>query len=105
MAESTTAAVIQSTSTIPPRPLRPLRFSFRSSRLALELFAGGGLGGSQPGGQDTERRAGNVVHAHLVAELHRRRVSAVLAANAHLQIAAGLAPALCAHLHQLAYAF
>ena len=60
------------------------------SRL-IDLTAGKrGLGGGQPGDRHAERRAGNVVHPHLVAERDAVRVAAVLAADADLQVLAVL---------------
>ena len=49
-----------------------------------------GLGGGQPGDRHAERRAGDVVHAHLVAEGDAVGVAAVLAADADLQVLAVL---------------
>ena len=43
----------------------------------------------QPGRQQTERGAGDVVQANLVAELDGLRIAAVLAANAHLEVVPG----------------
>src|SRR6185295_626977 len=50
------------------------------------------LGGGETGDRHAERGAGHVVHAHVVAELHRRRLTAVLPANADLEVGPG-APA------------
>src|SRR4051794_22764374 len=50
-----------------------------------------GAPGLQPGDRDAERRARHVVEADLVAEVHRVRVAAVLAADAELD--AGARPA------------
>src|SRR5256885_8984512 len=58
-----------------------------------------GLRRGEPGDGNAERRARYVVHAGVVAELHRAGLAAVLAANPDLQIGA-VAP--CpAHLHLL----
>src|SRR3954463_1931883 len=52
-----------------------------------------------------ERRARHVGHAHLVTELHGRRLAAVLAADADLQVGTRAPPALDADLDQLADPF
>ena len=44
------------------------------------------LGGGQLGDGDTERAAADVVKAGAVTELHRLRVTAVLAADADLEL-------------------
>ena len=62
------------------------------------------LRGSQTGDGHTEGRAGHVVQAHLVAELHAGGVAAVLAADAQAQVGTGGAAQLRGHLDQLAYA-
>src|SRR5262249_59804801 len=54
--------------------------------------AEGGVGGGQAGERDPVRRARDVVEADLVEELHRRRVSAMLAADPELEVGASLAP-------------
>src|SRR5881396_2545612 len=40
----------------------------------------------ETGDRHTERRAGHIVHAHVVTELHRRRLAAVLPADADLEL-------------------
>ena len=50
-----------------------------------------GLSGSQAGDRHAEGRAGHVVQADVVAELDARRIAAVLAADAEVQVRAGLA--------------
>src|SRR5882762_8876793 len=63
-----------------PRPIdHPLLFERR-------------LGGGETGDRHAERGAGHVVHTHMVAELHRRRLTAVLPTNADLEVGPG-APA------------
>ena len=57
------------------------------------------MGGGEAGDRYAVGGAEHVVHAHPVAELDRRRVAAVLAADAHLQVRLGDAAALHAHLH------
>src|SRR6185503_14068046 len=52
-----------------------------------------------------ERRARHVRHAHLVTELHRRRLAAVLAADADLEVGPRAPPALDADPDQLADPF
>src|SRR2546423_13412928 len=46
----------------------------------------------EPGNRDAERRARHVVHPHMVTELDRGGLTAVLAADPHLQVVAA-APA------------
>src|SRR5690606_23909551 len=60
------------------------------------------LGGRDAGDGDAERRAAHVVEAELVAEPHRGRVAAVLAADAHREPRARPPPALDAYAHELA---
>src|SRR5881296_3355981 len=43
----------------------------------------------ETGDGHAERRAGHVVHAHMVTELHRRGLAAVLSTNADLQVGPG----------------
>src|SRR5256886_7685126 len=45
-----------------------------------------GLRGAEPRDRDHERRARHVRHAHLVAELDRRGLAAVLTADADLEV-------------------
>ena len=58
-------------------------------QLAL-LFQNRSVSGRQTGDRHTERRAGNVVQANLVAEHDGRRIAAVLAADAEFDVRAGL---------------
>src|SRR5712691_10744219 len=44
------------------------------------------LGRGETGDGHAERRAGHVVHAHAVTELHRRRLAAMLPADADLEL-------------------
>ena len=62
------------------------------------------MSSSQTRNRHTERRAGNVVQANLVAEHHGTRITAVFAADAQLQVRTGLTTQLRSHLHQLANA-
>ena len=62
------------------------------------------LSGGQTGDGHTEGGAGHIVQAHLVAELHGSGVAAVLAADAHMDVGAGLMAQLDGHGHQLAHA-
>src|SRR6266567_4185888 len=57
----------------------PASGAFRGERRAARL---------QAGDRHAERRAGHVVQAHLVEEVHRVRVAAVLAAHAQLDVPA-----------------
>src|SRR4051794_30425922 len=54
----------------------------------------GGTAGLEPGHRHPERRARDVVQAHLVEEVHRVGVAAVLAADAQLQVWPCCAPTL-----------
>src|SRR4029453_15500162 len=78
----------------------PLRSPFpglhRSSRV-LDLR----LGRGEPRDRHHVGRAGDVGHPDAVAELHRRGLTAVLAADADLQIGHGVAAPLDADTHQL----
>ena len=49
-----------------------------------------GLGGGEPGERDPEGRAGDVVESEAVAERDRARLAAVLAADAELELGAGV---------------
>src|SRR5512141_1554704 len=54
---------------------------------AVAAFRGeGGAAGLQPGDRHPERRAGHVVEADVVEEVHRRGVAAVLAADPEVQV-------------------
>ena len=64
-----------------------------------------GVGRRQPRDGHHECRARHVVHAHAMAELHRRRIAAVLAADAHLEVRHRLPAALDADPDQLAHPF
>src|SRR5215471_14753606 len=70
----------------------------------LERAAQGSLRRRQSRDRHAIGRAGDVVEPGLVAEEHRRRVAAVLAANAELELGAHLAAALAGDLDQLAHA-
>ena len=61
----------------------------RTSRESEPADLDRGPAGLQPGDRHPERRAGHVVQADLVEEVHRVRVAAVLAADAELQVRAG----------------
>ena len=72
-------------------------------RLELTLlFQNRSVSGRQTGDRHTERRAGNVVQANLVAEHDGGRIAAVLAADAELDVRAGLLAELSSHLNELA---
>src|SRR6266496_52687 len=86
-------------------PIPTGRTLLRSSALYFQLVAGRSLRRRQTRRQHAEWRTGNVVKSHFVAELHRRRFSAMLAANPNFQVRAGLAPAFSSDLHQLSNAF
>src|SRR6266566_5733954 len=59
---------------------------------------------SKPRDGDAERRARHVVHPHMVAELHRRGLAPVLAADPDLQLVAAAAAQPHRELDQLAHA-
>src|SRR5207244_2657569 len=59
----------------------------------------------QPRDRDAVRRRAHVVEPHLVKEVDRRRVAAVLAADADLEIAPRPTPALDADANEIAHAF
>lgn len=54
------------------------------------------MSSSQTRNRHTERRAGNVVQANLVAEHHGARIAAMFAADAQLQVRTGLRPSFAA---------
>ena len=60
------------------------------------------LCGSEARDRDAEGRAGHIVETDVMAELDGGRIAAVLAADAAVQLGAGLASQLDRHLHQLA---
>ena len=60
------------------------------------------LRGSEPRERDAVGRAADVVEPEQVAELDRRRLAPVLAADAELEVGLGAAPALDADAHQVA---
>src|SRR5688572_5680884 len=62
-----------------------------------------GLRRAQPCDGDHERRARDVGHVHPVTELDGRRLAAVLAADADLEVGARATPALDADLDELAH--
>ena len=64
----------------------------------------GSLRRSKTSDRYTERRAGNVGEANVVAELDGSRVAAVLAADTKLDVRAGGLTELASHLNELAYA-
>ncbi len=63
-----------------------------------------GMRGSQTGDRHAEGRAGHVAQANVVAEHNGRRISAMLTADAQLDVGAGLAAQLGSQLNQLAHA-
>src|SRR6266513_5576041 len=82
--------VVGATSTIPPQPppssthLR--QFYGRSRAVDHALLLERRLGRGETGDGHAERRAGHVVHAHTVTELYRRRLAAMLPADADLEL-------------------
>jgi hypothetical protein len=76
---------------------------FRSAAFNLQLIAGSCLGGGKTRGQYTEWGTGHIVHANLVAELDRRGIAAVFAANSYLQIGAGFSSAFDSDLNQFSH--
>src|SRR6478672_3768085 len=73
-----------------------------SLRFARGLLAERGLRRGKPGDRHAERRARYIVETDLVAERDRRRIAAVLAADANLEVFAHPAAALDADPHQRA---
>src|SRR5436305_13161617 len=76
-----------------------------SLRFARGLLAERGLRRGEPRDRHAERRARHVVEPDLVAERNRRRIAAVLAADADLEVLAHLAAALHADPNQPPNAF
>ncbi len=76
----------------------------RKSLLAQAFFERG-LGGGQTCDGHAERRAADVVQAHLVAELDGRGIATVFAADADLEVLLRRTPLGHSHLDQLAHAF
>ena len=70
----------------------------------MALFADGSLSGGQTRNRNAVRRAGNIVHAAGLEEVDGRRIAAVFAADAQMQVGAGGTAQLGGHLHQLAHA-
>ena len=68
------------------------------------LFLQSGLRGSQTRDRHTEGRAGHVIKTDVMAELHRARITAVLATDAKLDVRTGFAAQLSRQLNQLAHA-
>src|SRR5207244_9984545 len=87
------------------RPTTNYGWLLRSSPFGLQLVTGPSLPSRQPRCQNTEWRAGNIVEFHFVAELDRRRLSAVLTADPNFQVRASLAAAFGGDLHQLSDTF
>src|SRR5260221_13263771 len=80
---------------------RVVRFAMDCSlRFARGLLAERGLRRREPRDRHAERRAGHVVEPDLVAEHNRRRIAAVLTADADLEVPAHLAAALDADPNQ-----
>src|ERR1700733_4131407 len=75
---------------------------FRSSALDFQRFGSCRLRRRQPSCQHAEWRTRNIVQSSAIAELHRRGLSAVFAADSHFQIRTRLAPAFGRHFHELA---
>src|SRR5260370_11383277 len=71
-------------------------------RLPRRGLAERGLRRGEPGDRHAVGRAGDVIEPDLVTERHRRRIAAVFAADAHLEVCPRLATALDADLHQFA---
>src|SRR6516165_9431577 len=88
------------------RPQRRARSAARrplaeSHRGVPALPCQSGLGCGEPGDRYPERRAGNIIETNRLAEADRRRVAAMLAANAELQPRTGRAPALGGDAYEL----
>jgi len=63
------------------------------------------MSGGEARNRDAVGRTRNVVEIYRVAKNHARRLAAMLAADADLQITPRRTPALCSHLHELPHAF
>src|SRR4029077_8948062 len=92
-------------STVLHRPSPTYRSDGRSRPINHPLLLERRLGRGETGDGHTERRAGHVVHAHAVAELHRGRLAAVLPADADLQLGPRSPAELDRQLDELADAF
>src|SRR5882672_11648145 len=79
-----------------------LRGQRNGSSLAGDGLAERGLRRSQPRDRHAVGRARHIIQPDLVAERHRSRIAAMLAANADLEAGAGLASAHDADLHEFA---
>ena len=58
---------------------------------------------SQTCNRHTERRTADIIQANFVAELHRRRLTAMFAADTALQIRTDSTSLFSSHAHQLSY--
>src|SRR5262249_9121893 len=70
--------------------------------LLRRLFGNRRLRSGQPGDRDTGRRATDVIQPDRVAEHHARRVAAIFATYADLEVATRFSAACHSHLHQAA---
>src|SRR5690349_15937581 len=61
-----------------------------------------GVGGGEPGDRDAQRRAADVVEAEPVAEVDAARITAMLAADADVEIGARCAAPVDRDLHEVA---
>jgi hypothetical protein len=80
------ACATPGSTSIPPTSAWPSELALFADR-SLDR----GLGGGEAGDGHAVGRAGHVVQAELVAELHRVRIAAVLAADAELDVGTGAA--------------
>src|SRR5467141_3824153 len=62
------------------------RLNGRAGPVDHPLLLKCGLSRGEPSDRHAERRAGHVIQAHAMTELHRRRLTAVLPANADLEV-------------------
>ena len=83
-------------------PFVGLSLLYAALKLCLVLIANRSLSGGEAGDGYAERAAGHVVQTDLVAELDGGRIAAVLAADAEVQVGAGLAAESGGHLDELA---
>src|SRR6185312_15377169 len=87
----------------PPRPLRRLRHT-RTIVSCPSVSGKRGLRSREACDRHAVRRAGHVVQAEPMEELHRLGFSAMLTANPHLEAGPHPAPLLHGHRDQLAHA-
>src|SRR2546427_1285779 len=71
---------------LPPSPTTCSLSHRRPRAVNHPLLLECGLSRGETGDRHAERRAGHVIQAHVVTELHRRRLAAVLSTDADLEL-------------------